>query len=133
MYFFKLGFIAEDNIRPTTSKNKAERIKKDWGLPIGYKTLKDEFTIVVDAVEFQQILESIAKGDMRSFGFKQNKPVNIPSDSEESNRQKKTLRRVRTRRLPSPLDDDSEDDSDGDQGRNPLEDRNRGKLLGQQS
>ena len=29
MYFFKLGFVAEDNIRPTTSKNKAERIRRD--------------------------------------------------------------------------------------------------------
>ena len=52
MYFFKLGFIVEDNIRPTTSKNKAERIRRDWELPVGYKTLKDEFTIAVDAVEF---------------------------------------------------------------------------------
>ena len=29
MYYFKLGFVVEDNIRPTTSKNKAERIRKD--------------------------------------------------------------------------------------------------------
>ena len=52
MYFFKLGFVAEDNIRPTTSKNKVERIRRDWGLLVGYKTLRDEFTIAVDAVEF---------------------------------------------------------------------------------
>ena len=117
MYFFKIGFIAEDNIRPITSKNKAERIRRDWGLPVGHKTLKDEFTIVVDAVEFQKILESIAKRDIRSLGFEQNKPVNISSDSEDSERQKKTPKKIRTRRLPSSPGDNSGDDSDKDQSK----------------
>ena len=130
MYYFKLGFVAEDNIRPTTSKNKAERIRRDWGLPVEYKTLKDEFTIAVDAVEFQKILESIAKGDMRGLGFEQNKPLNIPIDSEESTRQKKTPKKIRTRRPPSPPDD-SGDDSDGDQRKDPPEDRSREKSPGQ--
>ena len=133
MYFFKVGFVAEDNIRPTISKNKAKRIKRDQGLPVEYKTLKNEFTIVVDAVEFQKILESIAKGDMRSLEFDQNKPLNIPSDSKESIRPTKTPRKARTRRPPSPLGDDSGDDSSGDQGKNLLEDRNRGKSPRQQS
>ena len=130
IYFFKVGFVAEDNIRPTTSKNKAERIKRDCGLLVGYKTLKDEFTIVVDAVEFQRILESIAKGDMRSLGFEQNKLVNIPSDSEASERSEKTLKKVRTRRPPSLPEDNLGDDSDGDQGKDPPEDRYRRKSPG---
>ena len=70
---------------------------------------------------------------MRSLGFDQNKPLNIPSNSEESIRPKKTPRKVRTRRPPSPPGDDSGDDSDGDQGKDPLEDRSRGKSPGQQS
>src|SRR5258706_14971754 len=35
MYYFKLGFVAEDNIRPTVCKNKEERTRKNWSLPIG--------------------------------------------------------------------------------------------------
>ena len=113
MYFFKLEFVAEDNIRPTTSKNKAERIKKDWGLPVGYKTLKDEFRIAVDAVEFQKMLETLAKGDMRSLRFEQNKPYDIPSDLEGSVVPFKTpKKKVRTRPPPSLLGGGSNNGSD---------------------
>ena len=70
---------------------------------------------------------------MRSLGFEQNKPVNIPSDSEDSVRQRKTPKKARTRRPPSPPEDNSGDDSDDNQGKNPPEDRNRGKSPGQQS
>ena len=114
IYFFKVGFVAEDNIRLTTSKNKAERIKKDWSMLIGYKSLKDEFIIAVDAAEFQKILELISKGGMRSLKFKQNKPYNIPSNLEGSIGPKRTLRKVRTRNPPSPPDGDSGDDSEDD-------------------
>ena len=134
MYYFKLGFVAEDNIRSTTSKNKAERIKKDWGLPVGYKTLKDEFTIAVDAVEFHKMLETLAKGDMRGLGFDQNKPYNLPSDSEGSiiTPSKKPQKKVRTRPPPSPPGGGSDDEGSGDNNE-PRGDRPREKSPGQQS
>ena len=133
MYYFKLlGFVAEDNIRPTTSKNKTEKIKKDQGLLVGYKILKDEFIIVVDTAEFQKIMEQISKGDMRGLGFKQNKPFNLPSDSKESLvPKKKTLKMVRQRLPPSPSGGESYNDSDGD--KNLDKDRPREKSPGQQS
>ena len=138
MYFFKLGFVAEDNIRPTTSRNKAERIKRDWGIPVGYKTLRDEFTIAVDAVEFQKMLETLAKGDLRSLGFEQNKSFDIPSDSERSviTPRKKPQKKVKTRPPPSPPGGGSDDDrSSGDDNRPGGDDPSCGreKSPGQQS
>ena len=131
-YYFKIGFIAEDNIRPTTSKNKAERIKRDWGMPVGYKSLKDEFTTAVDIIEFQKVLDLIVKGDMRDLGFEQSKPYNIPSESEESIRPVRNPKKVRTRPPPSTPDKSSSDDSKGGQGKNPRgsSDRNREKSPG---
>ena len=96
-----------------------------------------KFTIAVDAVEFQKMLETLAKGDLRSLGFDQNKPFDIPSDSERSvvSLSKKTPKKVRTRNPPSPPDRGSDDEgSDGDNnpgGDNP--NFGREKSPGQQS
>src|SRR5258706_8235927 len=109
MYYFKLGFVAEDNIRPTKSKNASERIKRNWTMPIGYSTVKEQFIVAMDAVEFERILQIIKKGDTRQLGF------DLP-ESEASYQPRKQLLDFTTLRRKQLPDDGYRSEPSGSRG-----------------